>query len=186
MNRYLPEAGMAVILLLGGVWMVPSRVSVEGPSQPIVAKQPQDVPDRSLNENKKDEAWGLTSTRMSQALKRRNIFDPDGKYDQPDAKAQTHNNTTKDKSQAASAVESTFTLVAVLQGETPSVIFRDSAGSLHLHHEGDQLTKQAQITRIGKLSVMVQNGKKEEVYKIFHIAGEELLEVKGQSKRIEE
>ena len=169
MNRYLPEAGIAVILLLGGIWMVPSRVSVEEPSQPIVVKQQQDVADRSLNENKKDEDWRLTSTRMSQALKRRNIFDPDGKYDQSDAKSQTHNNTKKNKNQATSAVENTFTLVAVLQGEAPSVIFRDSAGSLHQHHEGDHLTKQAKITRIGKLSVTVRNGKKEKVYEIFHI-----------------
>ena len=181
MNRYIPEAGIAVILLLGGIWMVPSHMSVEEPSQPIVVKQQQDVADRSLNESKKDENWRQTPTRMSQALKRRNIFDPNGKYDQPGAKAQKLNNTNKSQ-----AVENTFTLVAVLQGEAPSAVFRDSSGSLHLHHKGDRLTKQAQITRISKLSVTVQNGKKEEVYEIFHIEGEELLAEKGQSKRAEE
>jgi len=183
MNRYIPEAGIAVILLLGGIWMVPSNMSVEEPSQPIVIKQQQDVADTSLNESKKDEEWRQTPTRMSKALKRRNIFDPDGKYEQPGAKAKKSQDTNKDKSQA---VENTFTLVAVLQGEAPSAVFRDSAGSLRLHHEGDRLTKQAQITRISKLSVTVHNGKKEEVYKIFHIEGEELLAEKGQSKSAEE
>jgi hypothetical protein len=186
MNRYIPEVGIAIILLLGGIWMVPSHMSVEEPSQPIVIKQQQDVADTSLNESKKEEDWRQTPTRMSKALKRRNIFDPNGKYDQPDGKAQKSNNANKDKSQANSAVENTFTLVAVLQGEAPSAVFRDSAGSLRLHHEGDRLTKQAQITRISKLSVTVHNGNKEEVYKIFHIEGEELLAVKGQSKSAEE
>jgi len=186
MNRYIPEAGIAIILLLGGIWMVPSHVSVEESSQPIVVKQQQDVADTSLNGNGKDEDWRQTPTRMSKALKRRNIFDPDGKYEQPDAKAQKSKNTNKDKNQATSAVENSFTLVGVLQGEMPSAVFRDSTGSLRLHHKGDRLTKQAQITRISKLSVTVQNGKKEEVYKIFHIEGEELLAEKGQSKRAEE
>jgi len=169
MNRYLPEVGIAVILLLGAIWMVPSHVLVEESSQPIAFNQQQDVADSPLHESEQYEDWRQTPTRMSQALKKRNLFDPDGKYDQPKAKLLKQKDAGKVPKGASSAVVKTFTLVAVLQGDAPSAIFRDSSGSLSLHHEGDQLTKKARITRIGKLKVTVRNGKEEEVYEIFHI-----------------
>lgn len=191
MNRHLPEVGMALVLLLGAIWMVPSQVFVEESSQPIAFNQQPGVVDSIVNEMENPEDWRHTPTRMSQALKSRNIFDRDGKYDQPKTNLHTQGKAGKAgkagkvENGVSPAVAKTFTLVAVLQGDAPSAIFRDSSGSLSLYHEGDQLTKKARITRIGKLKVTVRNGKKEKVYEIFHIpqSGEQQKSKKSEVRQ---
>lgn len=175
MTRFIVEAGLGVVMVVGAMWMVPSDVHVESVLRPSVSDREQRPHTVSPKVKVDNSVWPLNPVRVSRALRKRNIFNLNGSYDLPSQKRSqsgASSNDASDHARAKAKEEEVYGLVAVFEGEEPLAIFRDSSGALLLRKEGDQLTKHAQITRITRLTVTVRKRKKDEVYRIFDIEGD--------------
>jgi len=96
------------------------------------------------------------------ALKKRNIFSPEGNYTKSVA-------VLKGPLSKGPPPENPYTLIGILQGEEKKAVFKEYTGSIITLTVGKQLGDGSIIRRIDELSVEVEKGKEKRELRIFNI-----------------
>jgi hypothetical protein len=94
------------------------------------------------------------------ALKERNIFSPYGSYTISGASLEG----------PLPQNQNPYSLIGILQGEEKKAVFRDYKGSIITLAVGKKLVDGSVITRIDRLSVVVERGNEKRELKVFDLA----------------
>jgi len=126
------------------------------PSSPSIGDKSQ-LPDAKKEEKERVQKEIVKEVVVLGALKERNIFSPYGSYVMSGAVLK------------GPLPENPYTLIGVLQGEEKKAVFREYTGTIVTLTVGKKLIDDSIITRIDKLSVVVEKGKEKRELKIFDV-----------------
>ena len=161
-KRYLLDIVCAVIVAMVA-FLTTQRPVVDlnlRPSMPADKAQP---PDAKKEETENVQKLIVREVVVSDALRDRNIFSPDGKY------AMSKPGATGTTGTTGSLPENPYTLIGVLQGEEKKAVFRDPTGSIVTLTLGKKLMDGSIITLINNISVKVKKGEEEKELRIFSV-----------------
>jgi hypothetical protein len=126
------------------------------PSSPSIGDKSQ-LPDAKKEEKERVQKEIVKEVVVLGALKERNIFSPYGSYVMSGAVLK------------GPLPENPYTLIGVLQGEEKKAVFREYTGTIVTLTVGKKLIDDSIITRIDKLSVVVEKGKEKKELKLFDL-----------------